>query len=450
VVNAPTKHAIAKLVRSVLSSPFEFAPTQLLGGHRITVIPSDIERSDETTGAIWIVGSTWENYYECLARLSSEPLLEHLDRAEVDDFLWKLVADVFLHRRFYQEKEAQDQRITAFFSAVEKPHVRYEVMFPIERLTITGRSLDIGGATIFHLNQDEARTWGIVDERSQRHLSDAFINRTVGIVRVTSGSPEKAIEKAALLLDDALDALRVSLQAIPLATVRNDELLQSRGQFALAKVAGAEFPALERWERGFESLDLTLSERVLTDISDVVERINTAFSGQHPRQLSEAIRRAVGWIGASTAEERYDNRVIGLCTALECLLTTIEDKRKGEAIALRTMLVASAVEEGFTHPAEVYQLYDLRSKVVHGSARGICGESDYATLRFVTVRTFVNILRFIDQSSTPLKNASDLISSLETEARMSQSVTWLSGQHDRVSKVIRRFAEDRLVRGQRS
>jgi hypothetical protein len=49
-----------------------------------------------------------------------------------------------------------------------------------------------------------------------------------------------------------------------------------------------------------------------------------------PPNLKDLIERTLHWIGLSISEVDPDIKISFLCTALETLLTTKDDKRKGE------------------------------------------------------------------------------------------------------------------------
>ena len=111
---------------------------------------------------------------------------------------------------------------------------------------------------------------------------------------------------------------------------------------------------------------------------------------------------------------------------------------KGEAIAIRAMVLATLVDDGFRHPFDVLNFYDLRSKIVHGSARGICSDSDYMSLRQVTTDILEQVIQLIhndDQITKPKK----LIDALQQNALLDQVESWLDGQPTTVSKTLRPY-----------
>lgn len=92
------------------------------------------------------------------------------------------------------------------------------------------------------------------------------------------------------------------------------------------------------------------------------------------------------------------NRLLYLFFALECLLGDTSADEKAGLIALRRVVMSTAMGKGFVHPSTTYWLYDkVRSAAVHGSeplevsdgdinlSRGTCGRRSTSTC--ATART---------------------------------------------------------------
>ena len=149
---------------------------------------------------------------------------------------------------------------------------------------------------------------------------------------------------------------------------------------------------------------------------------------------------------ACIAHEEYDHKIVDLCTALESVLTTKNDPRKGEAIALRRMLLSMALGKKVPHPTKLYELYEKRSDVVHGSKLGECGEGDYRTLRTITETVILAILDL--QGKNPnITRPSYLIEHLESPDRLEKAYFWLKCRPGRGTKAIAEYAKKRLSEG---
>ncbi len=58
--------------------------------------------------------------------------------------------------------------------------------------------------------------------------------------------------------------------------------------------------------------------------------------------------RALEWIGESIKRESLDDKIVDICTALETWLVIKSDQIKGEAIAMRMMLLQTQLDKVFT------------------------------------------------------------------------------------------------------
>ena len=111
--------------------------------------------------------------------------------------------------------------------------------------------------------------------------------------------------------------------------------------------------------------------------------------------IRDTFIRAMEWIGDSITREHPDSKIVDLCTALETLLATEQDKKKGELIALRMTLLCALLGQLFFSPSQLLEIYIKRSKIVHGSQRDICTDTDYVTARRIALDVFQKCLTFV-------------------------------------------------------
>lgn len=232
--------------------------------------------------------------------------------------------------------------------------------------------------------------------------------------------------------------------------VWDEQLLQKRGRYHAVQAVDAspsEPTGWERglsgWDRGYTPIDLKIDGPLLASTSEMAIKLQPLFDKAAPVRLRERLLRALEWIGTSVTREHYDDKVVDLCTALECLLTGKDDPKKGEAISLRMMLLARELELGFVHPGIPYGLYGLRPEVVHGSAIGACGRSDYATLRHVALDVLLRLLE-LSQSKSSMTRISQVIKVIENEPNLVWTINWLKKQGDPISKTPATYAPERL------
>ena len=238
---------------------------------------------------------------------------------------------------------------------------------------------------------------------------------------------ERAIEKARI----RLKALQIALSA---STVLHDEdLLFDLSEYSvLRKVDDAKYVSTG-WKRSRAAYALHYNKGLGTLLATTHESLNVTKSFNS--RIQGIIERAIYWIGKSIDEGEPDQKVIALCTAMETLLTTKSDKRKGEAISYRMMLLNSLLEESFVDPGKLLWIYELRSGVIHGSNRGEATMVEYYTMLFAARETLYNFIRFINNEK--IEKLSQLINKLETSEKVKSLIAWLEKSSNPYAKVIK-------------
>lgn len=382
--------------------------------------------SSEGTQSIRLTIDETTLYQASCHALAIEPELEHLisgrkKEREVEQPLWELVCELYLNREQYTDAGKRNERLRHFVSEITKPHDDYEVIIVVDHLSMVEGEFAVGGVTFFHLDDLRALDWGV-----PHHLLEGSVaDKTVGQVRVRAGSPKTAVERAKEKIDTALSALRVC--GVPMRLIHDSQLQQRRGQdYAVKNLSNSDERPLWGWKRGSEPFDLHLQGTILDDFSEELARLQPIRDGAMPRDLNERLLRTMEWVSSSITRERDDDKVVDLCTALETLLTTQDDRRKGEALALRVLLVGMAAKrDGLRlHPLEVLHLYELRSTIVHGSARNICEKRHYQLLRRVVLDAIEDVITVASPNRSVTK-VSTLVNELQQEIRLKEAIAWL-------------------------
>ena len=277
-------------------------------------------------------------------------------------------------------------------------------------------------------------------------MHDQLVGQPVGIVTVDAGSYKKAEERAQESLERALNTLRFCIGSITRTPVWDSQLLQRRGQFrAIREVSPQKKFVSTGGGRTSTPIDLEFTELLAGSTTEFMRQLAPLYDDTIQARLRDALFRSIEWIGTSITRESYDHKVVDLCTALEAALTTIDDGKKGEAIALRSMLLSMAVDEPFFDPRELYVLYKLRSRVVHGAALGECGENDYIKLRQMAERVVLNIIK-LNSTQREITRPSGLIKFLETPERVDEALTWLVRWQDDDTKALAEYAKPKSSR----
>jgi len=365
----------------------------LNGGFKSFRIPNSLVFLEEKAGWLHLTENHLTLFVRCLDAFVEETDLAHITWFDIDREFRDLIFDLHVNRARYQGTQERSDRLKQFISDILTALEEFEVLYVIDGFQLEEGPVYIGDVVFYDLDEQSAEKWGIYDSPI-KEVAD-LVGKAVGLVHVRTGSMGKAVEIAKEKIDTALNALRVCLVSFPDYYIHDIQLLQKRGMMYAVKLFDLLPVVLPGWSRGFAPFHLTLKESILESTNQLVNWLKPILDGTVQGRLGLPLLRAVDWIGTSITREHEDDKVADLCTALEAMLIIIDDPKKGEAIALRMMLLAMKMGKAFILPGEIYRLYGFRSRVVHGSARGLCGQSEYLKLRFAVVESLSNVLDFL-------------------------------------------------------
>lgn len=384
-------------------------------------------------------------YLQCRGALKSLPELQHLPVADVEGDLWWFVCSVAVRPEAYRDQNYRKQQVDNFLSTRVAPLKEYEVLIRIVGLRLPGGSLTIDNVTFFHLTLEEAANRGIpwTVDGLDLSLGGGFLDTTVAQVRVLAGSADRVPGVARQNLAAALNTLRVCIASFSIAHIWDVEMLQRPGEECLVRSINPPEHVLWSEEQGFSPIERDVAGDLLNETAAMIERLRPIIDRTIPRELGAPFSRALHWIGTSITRENQDDKVVDLCTAMEAILTTKGDPRKGEAIALRMMLLAVAIDKGFNHPRFPYDVYERRSSIVHGSDLNLCGDTEYIQLRRLAIDTLLHAVEFIAANPSVTK-PSAMIMALETPERLGEALQFLRAFDDRDTTMVTRYCEEKL------
>ena len=448
-VENSTRNTIEKLAEVIVESPGE-ASSKSQGSFMLRQVPESgsMDDGDDPTW-LYVHGEDVHRYFDALDALESDKVFEHLTRKELDTELAVLVHDLVGNQEQMKSSSVRRKRIKCFFSALARPLVPYEVVFNVERIKFSTECLTIDNVVFRDFSAELAKDWdcakveGLSRKMIQKSL-DNLTGRAVGVVTVHAGSAEKAVERAQGYFDRALNILRVSIGSFRQYLIHDWEMLQRRSHIYVVRTLDPEPRPLQTGlVRRFRSADCDLDGALAQDTKCFIEQLAPLYDGTIQGRFRGALLRSLDRIGISITRENYDDKIVDLCIALETMITTKDDPRKGEAIALRSMLLSMALDDRFPHPSELRAMYRLRNKVVHGSALGEFGESDYRKLQWRTEKTVLNIIK-LNSTQGPITSPNHLIKLLESLERLEKAICWLESWPDKETKALAEYARQRL------
>ncbi len=442
-----TRSKVENLANAINEGPETEHPVPYPGWVILKTSNPFVDPGDGSSEGLFLVGKQARLYQEALQALENDEAVEHLTRATLDEALDALVRDLDPTRSGKPGRSAIRQRLGQFFSDLVVPPSQFEVAFSVENINLNSESLTIGKVVFKEFTQELAQEWEFEKANGLfRKQIFEIVGLPVGIVSVEGRSVQKAAQRAQDSFDRALNTLRASVGSFTRTRTWDRELQQRRGQYRVIRETSPNTRLISTGGGPISNpIELVLMPRLVNSMNEFMGKLAPLYDGRVQGRFRDALLRSIDWIGTSITREYRDHQVVDLCTALEAVLTTMDDRRKGEAIALRSMLLSVALDQPFTDPQEVYSLYELRSRVVHGADLGVGAESDYIKLRSLAERVLLGVLELHGtQGEGPFHRPTNLIRCLEQPQRLENVLAWLDHWQDEPTRAVARFARERL------
>lgn len=450
-IDNSTRNKIESFVQAVVEEP-DNANTEGFRGTYVLRTPGFSETSantfepntDDIPGHISLWGMPADLYLETVDALRLDSAIEHLTPAQLQDAFDHFTIELLSIRDSQANNQhAATRLMRTFIGEISRSLDDYEVVYGIENITFASDSFGVGNVEFRTFESAYAQEWcgHPSDEILPNVICDALIGQSIGLAKVKAGTYRKAVERASDEIDLALNVLRVAIASYRPGLIYDFQLMQRRGNHYLAKkIRSNGISAGTRFDT--DAMSIEFGGALSGSTEEFLNKLDSLYNGTIQGRLKDALLRSLAWVGTSITREEYDHKIVDLCTALESVLTTRNDARKGEAIALRMMLLSIAHGEPCPHPVTLYEFYEKRSNVVHGSKLGECGESDYRRLRDITESVILNILDLL-RNERSITRPSRLIKHLESSDRLKDAICWLICWQDEGTRQIAAYAMEK-------
>lgn len=410
--------------------------------HMSCYVPDDI-KIDRSNGNDFIL---YDKYYwlylKVLAGLRGEIVLEYLKDRELEDAFWHFTCEIIADYQIYTDSTKLKQKIEAFLESLSKPLEDYEVLIPILNLDVKDSEFKFGDIILKKLKGPFLEEFGIKNESNafNDNIFEKIVDKTGAIILEKGNSSELVIKRAKSKADFIIRILQTSISTNHKDILYDNNLLFEQGEFIVYRTKIIPSFVGVQYKRKYEPILTEIGKdygesinKFISNISEVLEK------GKLESDLRKRFVRALTWIGRGIEEEDSDIKIIFLSTALETILTIFNDKRKGEALASRMLLLNTIVDKGFIHPSNVLFIYELRSEIVHGSKLGTASKKEYFTMLHVTIETLINSIEVI--RSKGLKSHTEFIATLDSHDKREQVINWLNKQTDVRASQIKKHME---------
>lgn len=354
---------------------------------------------------------------ECLDSLAEEEGLRYLTSDQMRDAVYALAQAVHIDTTGrYKQPQFVDNLIDTFVGQYMRDVVEYAIAFVISGPVVEGSTLSLGDGVLSLWSEEDAAAWGIAGEDREH-----FLGRTVMVVSARGVTEEIAIERGRIAMEanlgilracigyaDSLELLLTKKHPNPITQGKNKEAVPTIYEYQLFfqwtgdlayRDSGSSAESTIRRFHSPEITEICLTGQLFDYVSETLAYLNTYF-GDGTKTYSQEYRRALEWIGSSMTRTNPDDKVVDLCTALECVLCNESDGRKGELLTIRQMVLADTVGSGpsFETPHVLYGEYLLRNKVIHGAATRVCTHHHAASLTRVALSVMVAVLQLVEQT----------------------------------------------------
>lgn len=403
----------------------------------------DVLRSHTADRSLLLTEEEDVAYFATLDCLRREPELEHLSDKDIDRELWLFACEAVVRKLEFRDERTRALAIRDLVKRLRRPWAGYEILTVLRHIDVTGKPIRCGPLTVKRLTKRAAANWGFSGSDWLRRWRNRFEDQSVAAVEVQAGSPQRALEKGLQSVDEYLHLLRTGLVGSTRFRMLDEHLLFERSTWAAVRNRSTKEIETVAGHAPGDPMTLDLNHSTGQRVRHFLKHYNRFLSKPIPGRIRLQVDRALHWIGTSMTRDSHDDRIIDLCTALEALLAQKDERLKGEAITLRSMLLPAMMNDGFTDPFIIYDLYARRSEVIHGSGLNVANQRDADRLLLITLRVVAQFTTVVSRRRK-IRRMNDLIKAMETPRRLKQAISWLAQLSGPEVRAVAKLAEERL------
>lgn len=381
-------------------------------GSKPIKVPKDIEYE---VSKITIYGKSVELYDEFIEFLKSQTRLEYMrnnkeGREFVENELNKFVYDVFYKKYNHQELNT---RIKEILGTIYKPIEAYKVIIPLNFFyTRIPQVFEIGDSLIEKLDLDRIRK----DALSSNSGYESFFDRLIefeGNYCITiyeeGNNLDLVIERARKKASKCLNRLKLYLFKMNYKDYVARSFAISYSAFVY-KESSNRFISLYFGHNKETPYTKILDEDCVNNIKYSLSELDK-FDLILNNDTRKRIERSIHWFGKAITETDSDVCLVLYCTGLEALLIPEVGGKKGQILALRASLIQKKMLNEVLNPFLLFNIYEIRSDVIHGSSHDITVNDFIEDLKIFVSRILYPFVDFARINSK--MNPNEIIRELE-------------------------------------
>jgi hypothetical protein len=331
--------------------------------------------------------------YETYVPLARDRGTEHLEERKLNGKFTDLLAEVLERKDEFKNTAKLNARIDEFLAEIVRPEEDYRVMFKVLNMKVKVKETQFWDCALASYDRDQLVAWGFDPSKDYPVWLKDFENQTVIVVDAKGTNVAEVVKRARL---KAPRRLRVLQHYLKEELIHDEQLFFELSEdYAVRKESTGRVVS---W--GLDNQNSPIASDYPGFLIKRVAEANTDFERikKFSPNIQELIERTLHWIGLAISEIDYDLKVAFLSTALETLLTTKDDGRKGERIAYRGYFLGQEVGSDDYHmPQRVLDVYVKRSTVVHGSGVGVASRKDYWLMLDFVQATLKNFIQYVEE-----------------------------------------------------
>ncbi|PSR16197.1 hypothetical protein C8255_19080 [filamentous cyanobacterium CCP3] len=369
---------------------------------------------DRNGVSITLTGSTLEEYRRILDRLLQEKdIKEKFSEKSLENILREVISklyslgdidqtQVFLKNEFEKMRSKCKAQIVYIpidgifvyeqeVGSIQVGNILIEKITEEKLQSIIQKTRDITLSLSNNFYSSEDLIW--MAQENEESLKNIFLNLVCAKYSITA-EPTRAVELARRETGRSLDILRF---AIPLLYQRKDnvriEIEGDAGSGGWRHLIISEDSRF--FSKGFNSSRQTfdINRKRLDALEKVgIFKLSELFQKKDPTDLEKNLIVALGWFSQSQNQTNLNSELLYLTICLEVFFSPERGERISEFISEG---IAFMLGDSFEKRKEIKKkskdLYDLRSKVVHGRGKPI-SEKDVYELQGITLGVIIKLI----------------------------------------------------------